>query len=87
MSPPDIETHSRAVYGATVGRDLISRITDAVVDDVREWQNAEIEGLYSVLSPGRFMVSCVQRSIYRVGDGESAGRRRLALPRPARRCV
>ena len=35
MSARDIEAHLRELYGVSVGRDLISRVTDAVMDDVR----------------------------------------------------
>src|SRR6516164_3596078 len=38
LSTRDIEAHLRELYGVSVGRDLISRVTDAVIDDVREWQ-------------------------------------------------
>ena len=33
----DIEAHLAEIYGVKVGRDLISRVTDAVMDDVRAW--------------------------------------------------
>jgi putative transposase len=36
MSTRDIEAHLAEIYGVNVGRDLISRVTDAVMDDVRE---------------------------------------------------
>jgi transposase-like protein len=35
MSTRDIQAHLRELYGVSVGRDLISRVTDAVMDDVR----------------------------------------------------
>src|SRR5438105_12745780 len=38
MSTRDIERHLADLYGVNVGRDVISRVTDAVMDDVREWQ-------------------------------------------------
>jgi len=38
LSTRDIEAHLAEIYGVRVGRDLISRVTDAVIDDVREWQ-------------------------------------------------
>src|SRR5437588_2652428 len=38
MSTRDIEAHLRELYGVSVGRDLISRVTDAVLEDVRAWQ-------------------------------------------------
>src|SRR5262249_25646351 len=35
MSTRDIEAYLRELYGVSVGRDLISRVTDAVLEDVR----------------------------------------------------
>ena len=32
-----------------VGRDLISRVTDAVLDDVREWQQRPLDDVYPVI--------------------------------------
>jgi putative transposase len=37
LSTRDIEAHLADIYGVKVGRDLISRVTDVVMDDVREW--------------------------------------------------
>ncbi len=34
LSVRDIEAHLQDIYGVAVGRDLISRVTDAVMDDV-----------------------------------------------------
>ena len=49
MSTRDIEAHLRELYGVSVGRDLISRVTDAVMDDVREWQSRPLEDVYPVV--------------------------------------
>jgi putative transposase len=38
LSTRDIEAHLAEIYGVKVGRDLISRVTDAVMDDARAWQ-------------------------------------------------
>jgi transposase-like protein len=38
LSTRGIEAHLRELYGVSVGRDLNRRVTDAVMDDVREWQ-------------------------------------------------
>ena len=35
LSTRDIEAHLAEIYGVKVGRDLISRVTDGVMDDVR----------------------------------------------------
>jgi putative transposase len=49
MSVRDIQAHLREPYGVEVGHDLISRVTDAVLDDVREWQARPLEDLYPIL--------------------------------------
>ena len=49
MSTRDIEAHLAEIYGVKVGRDLISRVTDAVMDDVREWQQRPLDDVYPVL--------------------------------------
>jgi putative transposase len=49
LSTRDIERHLADMYGVNVGRDLISRVTDAVVDDVREWQQRPLDDVYPVL--------------------------------------
>ena len=49
MSVRDIQAHLRELYGVEVGHDLISRVTDAVLDDVRQWQARPLEDLYPIL--------------------------------------
>jgi putative transposase len=49
MSVRDIQAHLRELYGVEVGHDLISRVTDAVLEDVREWQARPLEDLYPIL--------------------------------------
>lgn len=49
LSTRDIEAHLREIYGVDVGRDLISRVTDEVMEDVREWQQRPLEEVYPVL--------------------------------------
>ena len=49
LSTRDIEAHLREIYGVKVGRDLISRVTDAVMDDVRAWQQRPLEDVYPVI--------------------------------------
>jgi putative transposase len=49
MSVRDIQAHLRELYGVGVGHDLISRVTDAVLDDVREWQARPLEDVYPIL--------------------------------------
>ena len=49
MSTRDIEAHLEEIYGVKVGRDLISRVTDAVMDDVRAWQSRALDDVYPVV--------------------------------------
>ena len=49
LSTRDIEAHLEEIYGVKVGRDLISRVTDAVMDDVRAWQQRPLDDVYPVL--------------------------------------
>ena len=45
----DIQAHLAEIYGVEVGHDLISRVTDAVIDDVRAWQQRPLEDVYPVI--------------------------------------
>ncbi len=49
MSTRDIEAHFREIYGVQVSRDLVSRVTDAVMDDVREWAKRPLEDIYPIV--------------------------------------
>src|SRR6059058_4005036 len=49
LSTRDIEAHLAEIYGVRVGRDLIGRVTDAVMDDVRAWQQRPLDDVYPVL--------------------------------------
>ena len=53
MSTRDIEAHLAEIYGVHVGRDLISRVTDAVMDDARAWQQRPLEDVYPSCSSTR----------------------------------
>ena len=45
LSTRDIEAHFEEIYGVKVGRDLISRVTDVVMEDVREWAKRPLEDI------------------------------------------
>ena len=49
LSVRDIRTHLEEVYGLQVSPDLISRVTDAVLDEVREWQNRALDRMYPIV--------------------------------------
>lgn len=49
MSVRDIRAHLEEIYGVSVEPDLISRVTDSVVDELKAWQHRPLDGLYLVI--------------------------------------
>ena len=49
MSTREIQGHLRELYGLEVSPDLVSAVTDAVLDEVAEWQNRPLEALYPLV--------------------------------------
>ena len=49
MSVRDIRGHLEALYGLEVSPDLISRVTDAVLDEVKEWRSRALDAVYPVV--------------------------------------
>jgi hypothetical protein len=43
MTTRDIRAHLREIYGVEVSPDLISRVTDAIVDELAEWQSRPLD--------------------------------------------
>jgi putative transposase len=49
MTVREIQGHLTELYGIDVSPDLISRVTDAVIDEVREWQNRPLDPVYPIV--------------------------------------
>jgi len=49
MTVESIRGHLAEIYSVNVSKDLISTVTDAVLDDVRAWQNRPLEDCYLVV--------------------------------------
>ena len=49
MSDRDIKAHLEKIYNVEVSPDLISRVTNAVLEEVREWQNRPLEKSYAIV--------------------------------------
>jgi putative transposase len=71
MSTRDIEAHLEEIYGVKVGRDLISRVTDAVMEDARAWQNRPLDDVYPVVF--------LDALVLKVRDGGSVQRKACYL--------
>lgn len=49
MSTRDIQAHIRELYGVEVSAALVSEVTDAVLEELKQWQNRPLEPLYAVV--------------------------------------
>ena len=49
MTVRDIQAHLVRVYGTEVSPDLISKVTDAVADEITDWQNRPLDAVYPIL--------------------------------------
>jgi putative transposase len=49
MTVRDIQAHLGEIYEVEVSPDLISRITDAVLEEVKDWQSRPLDAVYPVM--------------------------------------
>jgi putative transposase len=66
MTTGDIQAHLFDIYGTEISRDTISRITDAVVEDLIAWQNRPLDRVYPVL--------LIDAITVKIRDGQVANR-------------
>ena len=45
----DIVEHVEEIYGSQVSKDLVSRVTDAIIGEMTEWQNRPVDAVYAVM--------------------------------------
>jgi putative transposase len=56
LSTREIERFLHELYGVNVSRELISKVTDAVMDDVRAWQARPLDDVYPVVFLDAFIL-------------------------------
>jgi putative transposase len=49
MTIRDIRDHLKDIYGVEVSPEFISKVTDAVIEDVKEWQNRPLDPFYAIV--------------------------------------
>src|SRR6201996_4181843 len=49
MSTRDIQGHVRELYGIDISPDLVSAVTDAVIDEVTAWQSRPLDPSYAIV--------------------------------------
>lgn len=66
MSTGDIQAHLADIYGTELTRDTISRITDAIVEDMVTWSNRPLDRVYPVI--------LIDAIVVKIRDGAVANR-------------
>jgi putative transposase len=66
LTTGEIAAHFADVYGATVSKDTISRITDAVVEQMGEWRDRPLDRVYPVVF--------IDAIVVKVRDGQVVNR-------------
>ena len=49
MSVRDIARHLSELYGTEIGRDTVSRVTDAVLEDIAAWRSRPLAAIYPIV--------------------------------------
>jgi putative transposase len=66
LTTGEISAHFAEIYGASVSKETISRITDKVVEEMTDWCNRPLDGVYAAIFVDAVMV--------KVRDGQVANR-------------
>ena len=70
MSVREIRAHLEEIYGINVSADLISTVTDSVIEEVKKWQNRALQEVYPIIYldalvvKGRSDGKAANRSVY-----------------------
>src|SRR6478735_59775 len=49
LTTGEISAHFNEIYGASVSKDTVSRITDAVVEEMQAWASRPMQGVYAAI--------------------------------------
>jgi putative transposase len=66
LTTGEISAHFAEIYGASVSKETISRITDKVIEEMTDWCNRPLDGVYAAIFVDAVMV--------KVRDGQVANR-------------
>ena len=65
MTVRDIQGHLQELYGVEVSPDLISRVTDAVLEDVANWQARPLDAVYPIVYLDALVVKVRDQGVVR----------------------
>jgi putative transposase len=66
LTTGEISAHFAHIYGASVSKETVSRITDKVVEEMTEWQNRPLDEVYAAVF--------IDAIVVKVRDGQVANR-------------
>jgi putative transposase len=66
LTTGEVAAHFAEVYGATVSKDTISKITDKVIEEMTEWRNRPLDRVYPVMF--------IDAIVVKVRDGQVTNR-------------
>jgi transposase-like protein len=81
MTVREIRGHLQELYGVEVSPDLISRVTDAVLEEVRDWQNRPLDAVYPV---ARRAIDPLDQSLFRLALRRAPGQDPRCCAGPSR---
>ena len=58
MTVRDIQTHIEELYDHKISKDLVSTITDGVLEEVHAWRSRPLDKLYPIVFIDGFVVNC-----------------------------
>jgi transposase-like protein len=66
LTTGEVEAHLAEVYGTTISRETISKITDRILGEITEWQNRPLDRVYPVVF--------IDAIVVKIRDGQVANR-------------
>jgi putative transposase len=66
LTSGEISAHFQEIYGASVSKETVSRITDKVIEEMQSWQSRPLDGVYAAVFIDALMV--------KIRDGQVANR-------------
>jgi hypothetical protein len=85
LSVREIQAHLQELYDVQFSPDLVSRVTDAVLEEVREWQSRPLDPVYPVIFFDALRVKIRDEGLVR-NKGECSKTTDLAVHHGLRRC-
>ena len=88
LTTGEISAHFQEVYGASVSKDTVSRITDRVIEDMQAWCSRPLLAVYAAVVIDAIYVKVRDASLVRGnrvenGDGPSSRRGEAGAARAA----